>query len=145
MQQLFSVYISATSLLIPVKQMCLPVRPSRQFRRVNEQFVEDLTQELLNEPCGSYGCLFLVPKNISNKDEFDLHKTGCYEYEVLGGTHLLLATKKINEQFPENIHFKGRMSRIYCGVTDDQAIYLGAMHQSSSSHCHDVTYREEVH
>ena len=137
--------ITATSQLIPIEKLGLPVGPSRQFRRVNDAFVESLKEELLKEPSGSHGCLFVVAKGVESKETFDPAKKDAYEYEVLGGTHLMLATKKLHSQYPENKHYQGRMARIYCGLTDDQAIYLGAMHQKSSSFCHDITYREEVH
>lgn len=136
--------VSTTSQFIPIKKLGLPVRPSRQFRRVNEAFVDSLKEALLQEPSGCHGCLFVVAKGIESKETFDPAKKDAYEYEVLGGTHLMLATKKLHSQFPENIYYQGRMARIYCGLTDDQAIYLGAMHQKSSSFCHDITYREEV-
>ena len=123
----------------------MPVRQSRQLRRVNNAFVESLTEELLSEPSGSYGCLFVVAKDVQSKDTFDCAKVAAYDYEVLGGTHLMLATKRLNEKYPDNSYYKGRMARIYCGLTDEQAIYLGAMHQKSSSFSHDITYREEVH
>ena len=144
-KQCFILKIAATSQFIPIDKLGLPVRPSRQFRRVNNAFVESLTQELLKEPFGSYGCLFVVAKGIDKKETFDPAKKDAYDYEVLGGTHLMLATKQLHAQDPENKYFSGRMARIYCGLSDDQAIYLGAMHQKSSSFCHDVTYREEVH
>lgn len=111
---------------------------------MNEAFVKTLIQELLKEPCGSHGCLFVVVKDVSSREDFDIQKKDDYEYEVLGGTHLTLATKHLHAQYPENKHFCGRMAKIYCGLTDKQAVYLGAMHQKSSSYCHDVTYREEV-
>ena len=79
----------------------------------------------------------MVAKGIERKETFDPGKKDAYEYEVLGGTHLMLATTKL--------HSQGRMARIYCGLTDNHAICLGAMHQKSSSFCHDITYREEVH
>ena len=111
---------------------------------MNSAFVESLAQELQKEPGGSHGCLFVVAKDIATKEEFDIRKKDVYNYEVLGGTHLMLATKHLHSQEPENKYFSGRMARIYCGLTDDQAIYLGAMHQNTTSFCHDITYREEV-
>ena len=107
--------------------------------------MEQLSEVLLKEPGGSHGSLFVVAKGIIGKEEYDIEKKDTYFYEVLGGTHLMLATKNLHEQFPENKYYKGRMSRIYCGLTDDQAIHLGAMHQNSTSYCHNVTYREEVY
>lgn len=144
-RQSFVLIITATSQFIPINKLGLPVRPSRQFRHVNEAFVDSLKEALLQEPSGSHGCLFVVAKGIESKETFNAAKKDAYEYEVLGGTHLMLATKKLHAQLPENIYYQGRMARIYCGLTDDQAIYLGAMHQKSSSFCHDITYREEVH
>ena len=135
---------AATSIFIPITQLCLPVRPSRQFRRVNSQFVDSLTHQLRREPSGSHGCLFMVAQDIANKDDFDIDKKDAYKYEVLGGTHLMLATKKLKKEDPESIYFRGRMARIYFGLTDEQAIYLGAMHQNTTSYCHEITYREEV-
>ena len=138
-------FFAATPQFIPIEKLGLPVRQSRQLRRVNNAFVESLTEELLGEPSGSYGCLFVVAKDVQSKDTFDCAKVPAYDYEVLGGTHLMLATKRLNEKFPDNSYYKGRMARIYCGLTDEQAIYLGAMHQKSSSFSRDITYREEVH
>ena len=115
----------------------MPVRPSRQFRRVNSAFVKSLTQELQKEPGGSHGCLFVVAKDIATKEEFNINKKDACNYEVLGGTHLMLATKHLHSQEPENEYFSGRMAQMCCGHTDDQAIYLGAMYQNT-------TYREEV-
>lgn len=82
----FFINTTATSLLIPIDKIGLPVRRSRQFRRVNEAFVKTLIQELLKEPCGSHGCLFVVVKDISTREDFDIQKKDDYEYEVLGGT-----------------------------------------------------------
>jgi len=86
-------FIAETSQFIPIEKLGLPLKQTRQFRRVNDAFVESLTEELLKEPCGSYGCLFVVAKDIEKKETFNLAKKDAYEYEVLGGTHLMLATK----------------------------------------------------
>ena len=102
--------IVATSQFIPIEKLGLPVRPSRQFRRVNGAFVEILNQELLQEPSGSHGCLFVVCKGIETKEAFDPAKKDAYEYEVLGDTHLMQAAKKLHAQYPENDHYSGRMA-----------------------------------
>jgi len=95
-------------------------------------------------PAGSYGALFVVAKEITNKDEWKLKDKDSYTYEVLGGTHLSLATKRMHEKQPNNPHFAGRMCRIYVGLSAEQAVYLGGMHQQSSMFQHEITYREEV-
>ena len=85
-----------------------------------------------------------MAKGIADKSQWKLEDKESFTYEVLGGTHLSLATKVMHNKQPDNPHFAGRMCRIYVGLTDDQAVYLGAMHQQSSMFQHDVTYREEV-
>ena len=95
-------------------------------------------------PAGSYGALFVVAKDVATKADWKVKEKDTYTYEVLGGTHISLATKKLHQQFPENPHFSGRMCRVYVGLSDEQAVFLGAMHQQSSMYQHEVTYREEV-
>ena len=95
-------------------------------------------------PAGSYGALFVVAKGISNKQQWKYDQKDSFTYEVLGGTHLSLATQRMNKKQPNNPHFAGRMCRIYVGLSDEQAVYLGGMHQQSSMFQHDITYREEA-
>ena len=83
-------------------------------------------------------------REFQKKDEWKAKERDSFKYEVLGGTHLSLATKKLRAKNPDNQHFPGRMCRVYVGLTNQQAIYLGAMHQQSSMYQHDVSYREEV-
>ena len=71
----------------------------------------------------------MVVKGLSNKEEWKLRDKDSYSYEVLGGTHLSLATKVMHEKQPNNPHFAGRMCRIYVGLlSDEQAIYIGAIY-----------------
>ena len=96
------------------------------------------------KPGGSYGALFVVAKGVSSKIEWKEEEKNNPSYEVLGGTHLSLATKILHENYPENLHFAEGMCQIYVGLSDEQAVYLGGMHQHSSMFQHEVTYREEV-
>ena len=134
---------TATSHFIAAGNLQLPPK-CRQFRRVNENFVDSLEVEMQKNPGGSYGSLFVLVKGISDKNEWQAKEKDSYQYEVLGGTHLSLATKKLHAKNPGNQHFSGRMCRVYVGLSDEQAIYLGAMHQQSSMFHHDISYREEV-
>ena len=77
-----------------------------------------------------------------NKDECKLEDKDSYTSEVLGGTNLSLATKRMHEKQPDNPHFAGRMCRIYVGPSVAQAVYLGGMHQQSTIFQHEITYRE---
>ena len=66
------------------------------------------------------------------------------EYEVLGGTHVTLAAKQLHEKYPENPNYSGRVARIYIGLKDDEALWLGAMHNHTGSFRHQLTYKDEV-
>ena len=79
-------------------------------------------------PAGSYGALFVVAKGFSSKIEWKEEETNNHSYEVLGGTHLSLTTKRLYEKYPENPHFAERRCRIYVELSDEQAVYLGGMH-----------------
>jgi len=70
---------------------------------------------------GSYETLFVVAKGLSKKEEWKLKDKDSYSYEVLGGTHLSLATKVMHEKQLNNPHFVGRVSRIYVELSDEQA------------------------
>lgn len=83
-------------------------------------------------------------KGILHKKEWEAEEKDSYHYEVLGGTHLSLATQSLHAKYPENQYFSGRMCRVYVGLSDEQVVNLGAMHQQSSMLQHDVSYREEV-
>ena len=80
-----------------------------------------LQAEKEKNPAGSYEALFVVAKGLSKKEEWKLKDTESYSYEVLGGTHLSLATKLMHEKQPNNPHFVGRMCRIYVELSDEQA------------------------
>lgn len=134
---------TATSHFVAIENLELPPK-ARQFRRVNENFVNSLEVEMQKNPSGSYGSLFVLVKGISHKNQWKVEKKNSFQYEVLGGTHLSLATKQLHAKNPDNQHFSGRMCRVYVGLSDEQAIYLGAMHQQSSMFQHDISYREEV-
>ena len=69
---------TATSQFIPIEKLGLPVCSSRQFRRVNEAFVDTLKEQLLKEPGGSHGCLFVVVKGMESKETFDPAKKDAY-------------------------------------------------------------------
>ena len=80
----------------------------------------------------------------STQTKFKIEKIAEYEFEVLGGTHVTLATKRLHEKFPENPNYNGRVARIYIGLKDEEALWLGAMHNHAGSFRHQLTYRDEV-
>ena len=93
---------------------------------------------------GNYEALFVAAKGFQSKDEFNLDRIDENEYEVLVGTHVTLATKQLHEKCPENPNYRGRVARIYVGLKDDEALWLGAIHNHTGSFRHQLTYRDEV-
>ena len=112
---------TASSHFISIDKLELP-RKGRQFRRVNDAFATSLEMEMRKNPAGSYGALFVVAKDIATKADWKVEEKDNYIYEVLGGTHISLATKKLQQQFPDNPHFSGRMCRVYVGLTDESPL-----------------------
>ena len=97
-----------------------------------------------DQPTGNYEALFVAVKGISRKDEFQIEQISKYQYEVFGGTHVTLATKHLHEKFPDDQNYHGRVARIYVGLNDEEALWLGAMHNNTGSFRHQLTYRDEV-
>ena len=100
--------------------------------------MNNLEAEMERNPAGSYGALCVVVKGLSSKIEWKEEENNNHSYEVLGGTHLSLATKRLYEKYPENPHFAKRMCRIYVGLSDEQAVCLGDTHQHSFMFRHEV-------
>ena len=95
------------------------------------------------EPEGNYGLTFALVKNCS-KEEFKADMLGQYEYEVIGGLHNMTAAKALNSKYPENVHFHGRHSRVYCGLKDEEALWLASRHNITAAMRHDMSFVEEV-
>ena len=81
-----------------------------------------------DQPAGNYEALFVAVKGTKKKEEFNIEKVAEYEYEVLGG----------------NDHYSGRVARIYIGLSDEEALWLGAMHNNTGSFRRKLTYRDQV-
>ena len=116
----------------------------RQIRAVDDMFLKQLVQNMEKLPSGNYEALFVLVKGIESKEEFQLDKVEDYEYEVLGGTHVMLATKHLHQKYPDNPSYHGRVARIYVGLSDQEALWLGAMHNNTGSFRHQLTYKDEV-
>ncbi|KXJ09428.1 hypothetical protein AC249_AIPGENE16802 [Exaiptasia diaphana] len=128
---------------IPIDKFVIPPK-ERQIREVDEGFVSSLKTSLKDHPEGNYEPLFVLVKDVDTKEHFDKTKLGEYQYEVLGGTHLTLATKHLNQESPTNKYYKGRIARIYIGLKDEEARWLGAMHNNTGSCRHGLSYKDEV-
>lgn len=128
---------------IPIEKLVLPPR-KRQIREVDDCFLKQLINNMEDQPSGSYEALFVAVKGVRNKEDFKTEKIAEYEFEVLGGTHVTLATKHLHTKYPSNPRFKGRVARIYVGLSDEEALWLGAMHNNTGSIRHHLTYKDEV-
>lgn len=88
---------------LQIRHISYPLRDkNRQIREVDEGFLKQLIKNMEDQPTGNYEALFVAVKSTNKKDEFNFEKILDYEYEVLGGTHVTLATKHLHEKFPEN-------------------------------------------
>ena len=78
------------------------------------------------------------------KEEFQKDKLEEYEYEVLGGTHVMLASKHLHQKYPDNPSYHGRVVRIYVGLSHQETLWLGATHNNTGAFRHQLTYKDEV-
>ena len=116
----------------------------RQIRTVDDTFLKQLIQSMEELPSGNYEALFVLVRGIRMKEEFQTDKLEEYEYEVLGGTHVMLASKHLHQKYPDNQSYQGRVARIYVGLSDQEALWLGAMHNNTGAFRHQLTYKDEV-
>lgn len=82
------------------------------IRKVDDLFLAKLKENMEKTPNGSYEPLYLSVKNIQNKQEFSPRKVNDYKYEVLGGTHNVLATKDLKKKAP-------RRHSVQCKICQD--------------------------
>lgn len=129
--------------MIPTKNLVKPDR-SRLLRDVDSAFLKRLTDEMEREPEGNYGMIFVLLKGITSKAAFNRNKPEKYEYEVLGGLHNTMAAKALLEKHPRNEHFQRRHARVYVGLTDKEALWLGTRHNATASFRHEIKLKEEV-
>ena len=135
-------FFSDKAQFIPIDQLVMPPK-NRQIRAVDEDFLKELVENVKSQPEGNYEPLFVLVKGVTSQANFDKDKAD-YEYEVLGGTHLTQATRQLHEKFPDDIHFSGRIARVYVGLTDEEALWLGAMHNNTGAFRHGMKYKDEV-
>ena len=126
-----------------VSQIDLPP-PTRMIRRVEDVFLAQLQVNMEKNPNGSYEPLYLYVKDLETKLEFSVNNLNEYRYEVLGGTHNVLATKKLFEKHPDQKIFKGRYARLFVGLSDEESLWLASRHNSSGSFRYEMTFQDEV-
>jgi hypothetical protein len=114
------------------------------IRSVDDEFLAQLITNMEQHPNGSYEPLYLYVKEMKTKLEFSGNDVNEYRYEVLGGTHNVLATKKLSVKYPDKKIFKGRYARLFVGLTDEESLWLASRHNSSGCFRHEMTYQDEV-
>ena len=92
---------------------------------------------------GNYGLSYVLVKNCT-MEGFKADSLDAYEYEVIGGLHNMTAAKALNAKYPNNPHFKGRHSRVYCGLNDEEALWLASRHNLTAAMRHEMSFFEEV-
>ncbi|CAB4000011.1 Hypothetical predicted protein, partial [Paramuricea clavata] len=86
---------------VPVGKIELPPA-DRMIRKVDEIFLAQLKANMESNPNGSYEPLYLLVKDLDRTENFSKSCIDSYHYEVLGGTHNLLATKQLLEKHPDS-------------------------------------------
>ena len=94
-------------------------------------------------PNGSDEPLFSI-KNLERKADFSTNDLLSYRFEVLGGTHNVLATKELSSKYPEKSVFKGRYAKLFVGLSDEEALWLASRHNSSGCFRHEMTFQDEA-
>ena len=97
-----------------------------------------------SNPNGSYEPLYLLAKDVDATGNFSKSCIDRYNYEVLGGTHNLLATKQLLEEHPDSTAYKGRYARIFVGLTNVEALWLASRHNKTGSFRHEMTFQDEA-
>lgn len=113
------------------------------IRKIDPIFLEKLQKDMEMEPEGNYGLSYVLVKNCTKAD-FKANILDAYEYEVIGGLHNMTAAKALNGQYPDNPHFNGRFSRVYCGLRNEEALWLASRHNLTAAMRHEMSFFEEV-
>jgi hypothetical protein len=114
------------------------------LREVDELFLSRL-QTNMEENCnGAYEPVFLNVNALNTKTDFDHNNASVYQYEVLGGTHNVLATKDLHAKYPENEAYSGRYAWLFVGLTDEQALWVASRHNKTGAFRHEMSFQEEV-
>ena len=82
----------------------------RMIRKVDELFLSQLIINMEKHPNGAYEPLFLLVKDLKSKVDFNSNEVNSYKYEVLAGTHNVLAAISLSEKYPEESMMK------HCGL-----------------------------
>lgn len=56
----------------------------------------------------------------------------------------MTAAKALNAKYPDNVHYKGRHARVYCGLNNEEALWLASSHNITAAMRHDMSFIEEV-
>ena len=141
---IFLYFLTEGLFQIPVGNLILP-QPSRMMRGLDECFVRRLERDMEKMPEANYDTVFaLCTATNTAKTELNNRNVGSYTYEVIGGAHSTTAAQRLHSKYPGNPHFSRRWCRIYVGLTDEEALWLGSFHNQSGGCRHQMTFVDEV-
>ena len=122
--------------MIPTPSLVSPAQ-ARCYRELDHDHVQSLKNEMAKFPTTKPLILGHIPgmdlKDVSAKDLTD----GVIPIECIGGNHTRQAIQEILNDDPENQYVKHWPVRIYCGLTDSQALAKGYSHNRQ----HDTVKR----
>ena len=116
----------------------------RLIRKVDELFLSQLIINMEKHPNGACKPLFLLVRDLKSKADFNSNEVNSYKYEVLAGTHNVLAAISLSEKYPEESNFKGRYAKLFVDLTDDEALWLASQHNTTGSFRHEITFQDEA-
>jgi hypothetical protein len=93
---------------------------------------------------GNYEPVYALVKGVDLKDDFDVTALSSYQYEVIGGQHNVMSAKSLHKDFPDVEQFQGRFARVYVGLSDTEASWLGFRHNETGEYRHATTWKDMV-
>lgn len=126
-------------------QLIQPPKESRLLREADPLFVRELKDNMLKDPTAPGSTPFAVLcKDKQNIADFNPKYASVYKYEVLGGLHSFLAKVQLQQEYPDNPHFRKVLADVYVGLNDEECLRLAQRHNANSHFIHKVTHRDLV-
>ena len=131
--------IAGDWLSIPIKNLHQPAE-TRLTRKPDSAHVKLLVQTMRGKD--QVNPLIVNIPNMEKSEVLLSQATkGLYHLEVIGGNHTRLAFQQLNE---ESQQFATARVRLYAGLTDQQALWLGYQHNQQHEHSRKTTFVENV-
>jgi hypothetical protein len=130
-------------IIVPTAAL-IPPHPTRLFRPLCEDHVNRLAKELHIHPTEKPLILGHIPDISAAAIEKSSLQGGIYDIECIGGNHTREAIKGLRSDDPQNEYLKFWPVRLYAGLTDQQALAKGHLHNMRHKLARQTTFEELV-